>query len=112
VAHRGELVGDLAAAIDQWPRDRLVTALQDADVPAGPVNSVSEALAAMEATHPGWIQHVGEMRLAPNPLRVDGEQLSVRRPPPHLGEHTIEVLRQAGLASEEIAALEADGVIG
>jgi crotonobetainyl-CoA:carnitine CoA-transferase CaiB-like acyl-CoA transferase len=35
------------------------------------------------------------MRLAPDPIRVDGARLPVRRPPPLLGEHTDEVLRQS-----------------
>jgi crotonobetainyl-CoA:carnitine CoA-transferase CaiB-like acyl-CoA transferase len=37
---------------------------------------------------------------------------SVRRPAPTLGQHTNEILTEAGLAPAEIGALRADGVIG
>jgi len=83
-----ELTGWLARAIGPWSRDELLAALAAADVPAGPVNTVAQAVRAMGA---GWTQRIGEIELAPSPLRVDGARLSVRRPPPRLGEHTAEL---------------------
>jgi crotonobetainyl-CoA:carnitine CoA-transferase CaiB-like acyl-CoA transferase len=112
VTHRGELVPWLAAAIAVRDRDELLAALSAADVPAGPVNRVSEALAAMRTAHPGgWTQAVDGMRLPPNPIRVDGERLPLRIAPPLLGEHTEPVLAAAGYSADEIGSLRARGVI-
>ncbi|HET8778288.1 MAG TPA: CoA transferase, partial [Candidatus Limnocylindria bacterium] len=83
-------IGD---AVRQRDRDELVAALARADVPAGPVNTVSEAVAIMGAD---WLTSVEGMRLAPSPIRVDGATAAPRLPPPRLGEHTAEVLGQAG----------------
>ena len=113
LAGRDELVPQLAVRIGEWSRDELVAALTQADVPAGPVNSVSEALAAMEAAHDGaWVQEADGVRLAPAPIRVDGRRLPLRNPPPPFGAHTNEILLEAGLDIGEIAALRAAGVIG
>ncbi|MEX0626900.1 MAG: CoA transferase, partial [Chloroflexota bacterium] len=109
---RDELVPALAMRIGDWSRDELVAALTEADVPAGPVNSVSEALAAMEAAHDGeWTQAADGMRLAPAPIRIDGRRLPLRAAPPRLGEDTNEILAEVGLSSDEIAALRAEGAI-
>lgn len=89
VARRTELAAWLGKAIAARGRDELVAALAEADVPAGPVNSVSQAVAAMGED---WIQEAEGIRLAPSPIRIGGELTSVRRPPPMLGEHTHEVL--------------------
>ena len=110
---RDELVALLAVRVGEWSRDALVAALTAADVPAGPVNSVTEALASMEAADDGaWIQEADGIRLAPASIRIDGERLPLRSPPPALGADTDEVLREAGLEADEIAALRAAEVIG
>jgi len=112
LAHRDVLVAIIGAAVAERSRDDVLTALLDADVPAGPVNSVSEALAMMEAQQGGgWLQEAGTARLAPNPIWIDGERPSIREPPPHLGEHTQAVLFEAGLEGAQIAALRASGVV-
>jgi crotonobetainyl-CoA:carnitine CoA-transferase CaiB-like acyl-CoA transferase len=112
VAARKELVPWLAGAIAGRGRDELVDALRAADVPAGPVSGVGEALRAMEeANDGGWLQVAGDIRLAPDPIRLDGKQLPLRGAPPTLGQHTDEVLRDSGLAADEIAVLRRDGVI-
>jgi crotonobetainyl-CoA:carnitine CoA-transferase CaiB-like acyl-CoA transferase len=53
----------------------------------------------------------GALRTMRLPLRFFGSQPHNARPSPHLGEHTEEVLREAGLSNAEITALLDAGVI-
>jgi crotonobetainyl-CoA:carnitine CoA-transferase CaiB-like acyl-CoA transferase len=102
LAARDEVIASLAAAIAASERAPLLAALADADVPAGPVNTVADAVSAMEAATPdGWTRLLDGVRLPPSPIRVDGARLAARRPPPRLGEHTVEVL-QAGPADDQL----------
>lgn len=95
LARREELVALLAEAIGRRGRDELVAALEAADVPAGPVNSMSDALAAMDAAHDGtWTETIDGVRMAPAPIRLDGARVPARLPPPRLGEHTESVLSE------------------
>ena len=89
VAKQPELAAWLGTSITQRDVDELVEALGAADVPAGPVHSVSEAIAALGD---GWTDEVDGLQLPPSPIRVSGELLVARSAPPRLGQHTREVL--------------------
>ncbi|HET6744220.1 MAG TPA: CoA transferase, partial [Candidatus Limnocylindria bacterium] len=113
VADRARLIAALASTVETRGRDELVAALRAADVPAGPVASVGEAARAMEAAHDeGWVQESDGMKLAPDPIRLDGQSLRLRSAPPRLGEHTDEVLAELGLDEAEIQALRNEGIVG
>jgi crotonobetainyl-CoA:carnitine CoA-transferase CaiB-like acyl-CoA transferase len=95
LAAREVVVGRIGAAIRRRSRSELLDALAAADVPSGPVSTVSEALAALGGD--AWLEARDGIRMAPAPIRLDGTLPPVRRAPPRLGEHTDEVL--AGLGS-------------
>jgi crotonobetainyl-CoA:carnitine CoA-transferase CaiB-like acyl-CoA transferase len=95
LAHRAALDTWLSAAFAARSRDEVVRALIAADVPAGPVLSVGEAVLAMEDAHDGaWLQECDGIRLAPNPILIDGLRTPIRIAPARPGEHTREILRE------------------
>jgi crotonobetainyl-CoA:carnitine CoA-transferase CaiB-like acyl-CoA transferase len=110
--HRDELVPLLSMRIAARARDELVEALTAADVPGGPVNSVGEALAFMQAGDPEWVTELDGIRLPAASIMVDGARLPARLPPPRLGEHTDQILLEAGLQAEEIEAFREAGALG
>jgi crotonobetainyl-CoA:carnitine CoA-transferase CaiB-like acyl-CoA transferase len=62
----------------------------------------------VETDHPA----LGHMRTLGSPVKMSATPPDVSRRAPQLGEHTDDVLAEAGLSVTEIAALRATGAIG
>ena len=95
VRHREVLIELLADAFATRTSAEWLGALEAAGVPCAPVRAMDEVFAAPEGA--AAVQEVedpvrGRLRLVASPIRLDGSPTPVRRPPPHLGEHTAEVL--------------------
>jgi crotonobetainyl-CoA:carnitine CoA-transferase CaiB-like acyl-CoA transferase len=112
MANRPALVAELESALAARGTGEWVDALLAAGVPAGPIHDYGEVFAdphtqarEMEVTmeHPveGTIRGLGI------PVKLSATPGAVRRAAPLLGEHTEEVLHEAGFAEEEIAGLMA-----
>ncbi|MBI4507367.1 MAG: CoA transferase, partial [Chloroflexi bacterium] len=107
----------LAELIAQRTADEILAGLHEAGVPAAPVNNVAEALTdphvlarhmVFEVQHP----RVGPWRVTGNPVKVAGVPDDVADPPPLLGQHTDEVLRDVlGCTTEEVVALRTCGAV-
>lgn len=117
VVHRDLLDGLIAETLRNDVADRWIATLQAAGVPCGRINSVSQAL---EDPHTAarrmveTVEHptIGTLRLLGIPFKLRDTPATVRRPPPTLGQHTEEILRQElGLTEERIGELRALNVI-
>ena len=53
----------------------------------------------------------GKIKAAHRPVRVDSDRTIDFRPPPSLGEHSDEILSEAGVSADRIARLRASGII-
>ncbi|MDP9422314.1 MAG: CoA transferase [Pseudomonadota bacterium] len=99
VVARETLVPMIAAIIAARSAAEWLQQLEAAGIPAGPINSVSQALADPQAIHRGARTSagggaLGEVPMVGSPVRIDGERLDATLPPPALGEHTDEVIAE------------------
>ena len=116
VRHRTTLVPLLAALMKARARGDWLEALEAAKVPCGPINDLDDVFADPQIQHRGMAVHMphpaaGSVKLVASPMKFSATPVQYRRPPPTLGEHTAEVLRELGLLEADIAALRDAKVI-
>ena len=116
VKHRRELEAALEEAIGTQDREPLLKVLEDAGVPATPVNTVDQVMNDPQTTARAMIERVvhprlGEIPVVGTPVKFSRMRAGVRHPAPLLGQHTDEILREHGYTPEEIAALRAKKVV-
>ena len=116
VRNREQLVGTMSARLRTQGTAHWQERLTAAGVPAAPVADVADVAAAEQTEALGFLQPLEHdaipgLRLPALPLSFDRERATHRTAPPTVGEHSADVLSEVGYSDEEIAALEADGVI-
>ncbi|MFC4147856.1 CaiB/BaiF CoA-transferase family protein [Micromonospora mangrovi] len=93
-------------------RDEWTALLAGTDACVAPVLDWREAPEHPHLAARGvFVEHDGVTQPAPAP-RFSGTPTALRRPPPTPGEHTDDVLVEAGFDADRIAALRASGAIG
>jgi len=103
VVHRNELSELIEGRLRERPASVWIERLETAGVPCGLVNDIGEAFALATRLGLDPIVHVGEessgdvIAQVADPMRLHASPVTYRRRPPHLGEHTEEVLRELGL---------------
>ncbi len=112
VANRREMVRLVADAVRQKPVAEWLEQLEAAGIPAGPINTITEALDDVQAQHRQMVQTIAGVQLVGSPVRLDGSRVDSELPPPALGEHTLDVLSAVGLDRKEIDRLRAAKIIG
>ena len=111
VANRAEIVRLVGECIRQRQAAEWLALLDSAGIPAGPINTVSQALSDVQAQHRAMVRSLAGMPLVGSPVRLDGARADSDLPPPGLGEHTDELLSSLGLEPDEVARLKSRGVV-
>src|SRR3954470_17261158 len=112
VKNRGALAAQIESITATQPRAHWLALLEANDIPCGPINDYAQVFAdpqvlaremVVETDHPT----LGHLRTLGSPIKLSATPADVSRRAPQLGEHTDEVLSEAGYNSAEIAALRA-----
>ena len=116
-ARRDEFRRPIEAVLATDSQDSWIERLNAAGVPCGKVLNVSQVMAdpqiaaqemVLDVDHPGH----GTVRMVGFPVKLSDTPARVRRPAPDLGQHTREVLREAGFDEAEITRLGSTKIVG
>ena len=86
VMHRAELIATIAASVARWRKADLAWALEEAGVPAGPINRIDEAFADPQVISREMLITRDGIRGLASPIVIDGiRMVSERASPPRAG---------------------------
>jgi crotonobetainyl-CoA:carnitine CoA-transferase CaiB-like acyl-CoA transferase len=114
--NRDALNAELGAILRRQTSAHWIELLNAAGVPCGPINTIDQVFADPQVRHLGLAQPArsherGETELVGQPIIMSRTGSRIRTPPPLMGEHTDEILRELGYVDEQIAELRAAEVI-
>ncbi|WP_299028521.1 CoA transferase [uncultured Sulfitobacter sp.] len=99
IANRDALMEHIKPALKRWTKEDILAALRAVKVPAGPINTIGEALNSDQAAARGTVRDIplegikdGRVQVLGNPLKFSATPVKYRRAPPRFGQDTDEVL--------------------
>jgi len=115
ISNRPALYEAIEPVLRAMSTAEVVAAMDAASVPCGPINRVDDVFAEPQVAHMQLrreVEHptVGRLSQTGFPYAFSDAELEIRQPPPLLGEHTEEILREAGFTDAEIACMLESGV--
>ncbi len=118
VEHRSLVTETLTPVMASRTTAEWIAALEAISVGCGPINRLSDVFSDPHVIARGMVIEMdhpatgGPVRLIANPVKLSATPPDYRIPPPSLGAHTEQVLRELlGLGAERIAELRAKGVV-
>lgn len=113
----GPWLDAIGAVMKQFTTEDLLSRLDASGVPFGPVKTMREFAEDPQAKHNRTIFDVehpeaGTLRYVRYPGHLSETPAAVYRHPPRLGEHSQEVLQEAGYSAAEIERLVQENVVG
>jgi crotonobetainyl-CoA:carnitine CoA-transferase CaiB-like acyl-CoA transferase len=117
LTNAAQLIAEFDAAFSRRPAAEWVALLNDAGVFATLVNDYADLVNDPQVRANGYIvdvprEHDEPLRMVATPVGLSKTPVALRSAAPELGQHTEDVLLEAGYSWEEIEALRGDGVIG
>ena len=117
VKNRASLVPELEACLKTRSKQSWLTALESAKVPCGAINNFAEVFSDPQVRHRNMVRSWDHplkkgIELVSNPIKLSKTPVQKRNPPPMLGEHTHQVLKELlHLSDKEIESLKESKVL-
>jgi crotonobetainyl-CoA:carnitine CoA-transferase CaiB-like acyl-CoA transferase len=111
VRNREALVEALSARLRQDTREAWLGKLTAARIPAAPVQDIGEVAGDPQTEAIGILQRLGSFTTLGPAFSIDGERPEYASPPPAIGAHSAEILREAGYSESEVSAMAAEAII-
>jgi crotonobetainyl-CoA:carnitine CoA-transferase CaiB-like acyl-CoA transferase len=105
MANRPELAAELESALAARTTGEWVEALIEAGVPCGPIHDYRQVFEDEHTQAREMEVRMDGVRMLGIPVKMSDTPGAIRRTAPQIGEHTAEVLREAGFTDEEIEPL-------
>ena len=111
VMNREELKAAIEARLASDSTDHWLEKMLPHGIPCGPINTIDKALADPQVQARGVVVRLGERDFIGSPLKMSRTPPALRHGPAEIGEHSREVLLEAGFNEGEVDALVANGAI-
>ncbi len=111
VVNRDELKAAIEAHLATDTTAAWLQKLLARGIPCGPINTIDQALADPQVHARGVIVRMGDRDFVGSPIRMSRTPASLRRGPAEIGEHSREVLTEAGFSAGEVEDLLASGAL-
>jgi crotonobetainyl-CoA:carnitine CoA-transferase CaiB-like acyl-CoA transferase len=115
--NRGLMIKLIGAIVITQPLAYWEKRLIENEVPCSPVNTIDKVVQQPQVHARDMVQEMnldglGMMSMAGLPIKFSESPGAIRLPPPRLGQHTAEILAEAGYSPAQIADLARSGAIG
>lgn len=107
--NRDALQDRLEGVLARAPGSHWLTRLEAEGVPAGPLNNIAQAWDDPQIRARGLLMEADGRKFVRTPIKMHETPVAVRSGPADVGQHTREVLAEAGYAADEIERLIASG---
>jgi formyl-CoA transferase len=112
VKHRDALQERIELTLGQNTTVHWVERISARGVPCGPINNIKEALADPHVKARGFLREVDGRQFPRAPITLSKTPVELKSGPATIGQHTVEVLKAAGLSATDIQNLATQKVIG